>query len=109
MDEPFGALDAQVRWEMQELMIELIEREENRRRHHARYRRGDLSRRPHHLLLASARADQSRYSHLLSKVVGGSRGRKSFLIYPDTASSNAICFQMMREENQIDPTSIKKL
>jgi NitT/TauT family transport system ATP-binding protein len=27
MDEPFGALDAQVRWEMQELMIELIERE----------------------------------------------------------------------------------
>ena len=28
MDEPFGALDAQVRWEMQELMIELIEREE---------------------------------------------------------------------------------
>ena len=28
MDEPFGALDAQVRWEMQELMIELIERDE---------------------------------------------------------------------------------
>jgi NitT/TauT family transport system ATP-binding protein len=28
MDEPFGALDAQVRWEMQELMIELIEREQ---------------------------------------------------------------------------------
>lgn len=27
MDEPFGALDAQVRWEMQELMIEIIERE----------------------------------------------------------------------------------
>lgn len=27
MDEPFGALDAQVRWEMQELMIEAIERE----------------------------------------------------------------------------------
>jgi NitT/TauT family transport system ATP-binding protein len=27
MDEPFGALDAQVRWEMQELMIELMERE----------------------------------------------------------------------------------
>ena len=27
MDEPFGALDAQVRWEMQELMIELIGRE----------------------------------------------------------------------------------
>ncbi len=27
MDEPFGALDAQVRWEMQEMMIELIERE----------------------------------------------------------------------------------
>jgi len=27
MDEPFGALDAQVRWEMQELMMELIERE----------------------------------------------------------------------------------
>jgi NitT/TauT family transport system ATP-binding protein len=27
MDEPFGALDAQVRWEMQELMIELIEAE----------------------------------------------------------------------------------
>ncbi|MBN8910694.1 MAG: ABC transporter ATP-binding protein, partial [Rhizobiales bacterium] len=25
---PFGALDAQVRWEMQELMIELIEREQ---------------------------------------------------------------------------------
>lgn len=25
MDEPFGALDAQVRWEMQEMMIELIE------------------------------------------------------------------------------------
>ena len=28
MDEPFGALDAQVRWEMQELLIELIESEE---------------------------------------------------------------------------------
>lgn len=28
MDEPFGALDAQVRWEMQELMIELISREQ---------------------------------------------------------------------------------
>jgi NitT/TauT family transport system ATP-binding protein len=28
MDEPFGALDAQVRWEMQEMMIEVIEREE---------------------------------------------------------------------------------
>ncbi|MGE3873769.1 MAG: ATP-binding cassette domain-containing protein, partial [Parvibaculaceae bacterium] len=27
MDEPFGALDAQVRWEMQELLVELIERE----------------------------------------------------------------------------------
>jgi NitT/TauT family transport system ATP-binding protein len=27
MDEPFGALDAQVRWEMQEMMIEVIERE----------------------------------------------------------------------------------
>lgn len=27
MDEPFGALDAQVRWEMQELLIELIEAE----------------------------------------------------------------------------------
>jgi NitT/TauT family transport system ATP-binding protein len=27
MDEPFGALDAQVRWEMQELMVEIIERE----------------------------------------------------------------------------------
>ncbi len=27
MDEPFGALDAQVRWEMQELMVELIERD----------------------------------------------------------------------------------
>ncbi len=27
MDEPFGALDAQVRWEMQEMMIEIIERE----------------------------------------------------------------------------------
>jgi NitT/TauT family transport system ATP-binding protein len=27
MDEPFGALDAQVRWEMQELMVELMERE----------------------------------------------------------------------------------
>lgn len=27
MDEPFGALDAQVRWEMQELMIEIIERD----------------------------------------------------------------------------------
>ncbi|MBC8050947.1 MAG: ABC transporter ATP-binding protein [Chitinophagales bacterium] len=27
MDEPFGALDAQVRWEMQELMVELIEKE----------------------------------------------------------------------------------
>ena len=27
MDEPFGALDAQVRWEMQELLIELIEKE----------------------------------------------------------------------------------
>ena len=26
MDEPFGALDAQVRWEMQEMMIEVIER-----------------------------------------------------------------------------------
>jgi NitT/TauT family transport system ATP-binding protein len=26
MDEPFGALDAQVRWEMQELMVEIIER-----------------------------------------------------------------------------------
>ena len=25
MDEPFGALDAQVRWEMQEMMIELFE------------------------------------------------------------------------------------
>jgi len=25
MDEPFGALDAQVRWEMQEMMVELIE------------------------------------------------------------------------------------
>ncbi len=25
MDEPFGALDAQVRWEMQEMMIEIIE------------------------------------------------------------------------------------
>ena len=28
MDEPFGALDAQVRWEMQEMMIEIIEREQ---------------------------------------------------------------------------------
>ena len=28
MDEPFGALDAQVRWEMQEMMIEVIERGE---------------------------------------------------------------------------------
>jgi NitT/TauT family transport system ATP-binding protein len=27
MDEPFGALDAQVRWEMQEMMVEIIERE----------------------------------------------------------------------------------
>lgn len=27
MDEPFGALDAQVRWEMQELIVELIEKE----------------------------------------------------------------------------------
>lgn len=27
MDEPFGALDAQVRWEMQELIVELMERE----------------------------------------------------------------------------------
>ncbi|MDI3335082.1 ABC transporter ATP-binding protein [Defluviimonas aestuarii] len=27
MDEPFGALDAQVRWEMQEMMVEVIERE----------------------------------------------------------------------------------
>jgi len=27
MDEPFGALDAQVRWEMQEMMIEVIERQ----------------------------------------------------------------------------------
>ena len=27
MDEPFGALDAQVRWEMQEMMIEVVERE----------------------------------------------------------------------------------
>ncbi len=27
MDEPFGALDAQVHWEMQELLVELIERE----------------------------------------------------------------------------------
>ena len=27
MDEPFGALDAQVRWEMQEMMIEIIEAE----------------------------------------------------------------------------------
>lgn len=27
MDEPFGALDAQVRWEMQELLVELIEAE----------------------------------------------------------------------------------
>jgi NitT/TauT family transport system ATP-binding protein len=27
MDEPFGALDAQVRWEMQEMMIEIIDRE----------------------------------------------------------------------------------
>jgi NitT/TauT family transport system ATP-binding protein len=27
MDEPFGALDAQVRWEMQELLIELLEAE----------------------------------------------------------------------------------
>jgi NitT/TauT family transport system ATP-binding protein len=27
MDEPFGALDAQVRWEMQELLIELIDAE----------------------------------------------------------------------------------
>ena len=24
MDEPFGALDAQVRWEMQEMMVEII-------------------------------------------------------------------------------------
>lgn len=27
MDEPFGALDAQVRWEMQEMMIDIFERE----------------------------------------------------------------------------------
>lgn len=27
LDEPFGALDAQVRWEMEEMMIEIIERE----------------------------------------------------------------------------------
>ncbi|WP_088348849.1 MULTISPECIES: ABC transporter ATP-binding protein [Rhodomicrobium] len=27
MDEPFGALDAQVRWEMQELLVELVEAE----------------------------------------------------------------------------------
>ena len=27
MDEPFGALDAQVRWEMQEMMIEIIDAE----------------------------------------------------------------------------------
>lgn len=27
MDEPFGALDAQVRWEMQEMMIDIIGRE----------------------------------------------------------------------------------
>lgn len=27
LDEPFGALDAQVRWEMQEMMIEIISRE----------------------------------------------------------------------------------
>ena len=28
MDEPFGALDAQVRWEMQEMMIEIINAEQ---------------------------------------------------------------------------------
>ena len=28
MDEPFGALDAQVRWEMQEMMIEILSRED---------------------------------------------------------------------------------
>ncbi|MCK4784707.1 MAG: ABC transporter ATP-binding protein [Desulfobacteraceae bacterium] len=28
MDEPFGSLDAQVRWEMQEMMIEIIERQQ---------------------------------------------------------------------------------
>ena len=28
MDEPFGALDAQVRWEMQEMMIEILSQEE---------------------------------------------------------------------------------
>ena len=27
MDEPFGALDAQVRWEMQEMMVEVIQTE----------------------------------------------------------------------------------
>ena len=27
LDEPFGALDAQVRWEMEEMIIEIIERE----------------------------------------------------------------------------------
>ena len=31
MDEPFGALDAQVRWEMQEMMIEIINTEKKDR------------------------------------------------------------------------------
>ena len=56
MDEPFGALDAETKWQMQELMIGIVEKSNgDRAARDPRHRRSHLPRRPHRLHVAPSR------------------------------------------------------